>query len=363
MNRQLFEPFTLPTGLTLPNRLVLAPMTTYASRPDGVISDDEIPYVQRRAEDGFGLVMTAACCIHPSGHAFDGQWHCSDDRFIPSLRRVADAIREGGAKSCLQIHHGGRQCPSRLCGRPISASAIPAERPNAETPHAMTEEEIVEMIFAYGDAARRGREAGFDSIEIHGANTYLIQQFVSPHSNRRDDVWADPLKFPLVVIDAVYAAVGWDYPVGYRFSPEEIETPGIRWSLTAQLLEALCARPLAWIHGSTRDYRIASLVGDFEEPVISKILQVIDKRIPFIGVGSVLSRENADELLGMGSDLVAVGRGAIMNADFATRIREGREVEREIPAEGAMEKLVLPKGLADKIYATPGWFPIAEAVS
>ena len=192
----LFTPFRLNTGLTLKNRLVVAPMTTYSSYEDGTVRETEPPYLRRRAEGGFGLVMTAACYIHPTGQAFDGQWGCERDDRHPSLKSMADAIHEGGAAAFLQIHHGGRMCPSRLCGRVLSASAVPATRPGAETPEAMSEDEIWTMIEGYAQAARRAVEAGYDGVEIHGANTYLIQQFVSPHSNRRDDEWGqDRLKF------------------------------------------------------------------------------------------------------------------------------------------------------------------------
>ncbi|RYG29858.1 NADH-dependent flavin oxidoreductase, partial [bacterium] len=159
-----------------PNPYVLAPMTTYSSQPDGVLSADEEPYLERRAKGGFGTVTTAACAVHPSGKAFIGQWASWSDEFIPSLRRAVEAIRRGNpdALAILQIHHGGRSCPQDLPeGGPIAPSAIPAERPGSSIPREMTAEEIVRSVDDYAQAARRGIEAGFDGVEIHGANTYL----------------------------------------------------------------------------------------------------------------------------------------------------------------------------------------------
>lgn len=353
-----FKPFHLGS-LSLKNRLVLAPMTTYASHSDGRIRADELTYLRQRAVDGFGLVMTAACYVHPSGHAFWGQWSCAADDMLPSLTSVVDVIREGGSKSVLQIHHGGRQCPSAILGHPAWApSPIPSERPNAETPHEMKEEEILEIISSFGVAAARAKRAGFDAVEIHGANTYLLQQFVSPHSNRRTDRWGqDRLLFPRCVIESVRSNVGHAYPVGYRFSPEEIETPGIRWSDTAALIEMLCGQGLAWLHVSLRDFRMSSLNGEFEESTLDRVQRTIAGRIPLIGVGAVKGREDAEEAL-QHCDLIAVGRASITDPHFVEKVRLGEQPKLLVPREDAAEKLVIPKGLADKIYATEGWFPL-----
>lgn len=336
-------------------------MTTYSSKPDGVIAEDEIPYLRRRAEGGFGLVMTAACAVHPGGKAFDGQWACWSDEFLSSLQRVAYAIREGGAKSCLQIHHGGRACPSRLCGGvPLSASAIPPERPNAETPRAMTEEEIEETIQAYAAAARRGIEAGFDAIEIHGANTYLLQQFVSPHSNRREDKWGqNRLLFVERIVDAVIAACPGSV-VGYRFSSEELEEPGIRWADTAALLALLCSKSLAFLHVSLWDYRLRGLKGDWPDTTLERVAGQIGGRKPLIGVGKVWSEADAESVLEAGADLVALGRSALANPEWPQLIRAGGEVRTKIPKQGAAELLTWPKGLEEKAYTVAGWFEVED---
>lgn len=347
--------------MTAANRLVVAPMTTYSSQPDGVIAEDEIPYLKRRAQGGFGLVMTAACCVHPSGHAFDGQWHCSDDKFLPSLKRVADAIREGGSLSCLQIHHGGRMCPGRLCGgRAVSASAIAADRPNAETPRALKPDEIEEIIAAFGSAARRAREAGYDAVEIHGANTYLLQQFVSPHSNRRTDEWGrDRLLFPRRVIEAVAAEAG-GLPIFYRFSPEEAEKPGIRWEHSAELIDMLCGSAVDVIHASLWDFRMKGLNDDWAEPTLVRIARQVDGRRPLVGVGGIWTLEDALECESMGADMVALGRAALIEPDWPKVAPRRLPIRRKIPASGAGERFVWPAGLEEKAYSVARWFEIEE---
>ena len=350
------SPITLPGGLELANRLVVAPMTTYSSLPDGVISPDELPYLQRRSKGGFGAVMTAACCVHPSGWAFRGQWQCSDDRFMDSLRSVADAIHAGGSKAILQIHHGGRQCPPDLAGGEcVSASAIPSERPNAPVPRALEHDEILEIIDAFAAATDRARRAGFDAVEIHGANTYLLQQFVSPHSNRRKDAWGqDRLKFPLAVTDACLAAAN-GLPVGYRFSPEEPETPGIRLPNTLALVDALAQRPLAFLHISLRRYDQPSIHGG-DEPVVAPIVNQIAGRLPLITVGAVKTHADAKAALDLGPELVAVGRTAISDPEFVEALESGRETRKTVPHGAFAEQLTLPQGLAERIDAVEGWF-------
>ena len=345
-------------SLGAPNRLVLAPMTTYSSLEDGNISPDELPYLHRRAKGGIGLIMTAACYVHESGHAFRGQWACSDDRFLPSLKSAADAIREGGAKSVLQIHHGGRQCPPDLCGgEPISASAVAAERPNAVTPREMTDEEIRRTIDDFAQAARRAKEAGFDGVEIHGANTYLIQQFVSPHSNRRPDYWnAADLRFPIELVEAVLNAVGPDYPVGYRFSPEENETPGIRLEHTEKLIKALVEFPLSWLHISLAKFDQPSLHDAESEPVGKTILRWIDGKVPLIGVGGVKSAADAERALAFGYDSIAIGRTAISEPEWGVKAQTGEEIRTRIPQGDFAESLTVSRGLVDKINAVEGWF-------
>lgn len=356
----VYSSLRLRSGLTLKNRLVLAPMTTYSSYPDGNLRESEEPYLESRSE-GLGATMTAACYVHKSGHAFEGQWACSGDAFLPSLARGAEAIHRGGAAAILQIHHGGRQSPSRLCGRSVSASAIPSERPNAEVPAELTNAEIEELIAAFAKAAGRAKAAGYDGVEIHGANTYLLQQFVSPHSNRRTDRWGqDRTAFSVAVTEAVLAEVGPRFAVGYRFSPEEVETPGIRMADTEALLERLCNLPLDWLHISLGDFRQSSLNKEFEEPTLTRVLRAIDGRVPLIGVGSVKTVTDAQACLDMGAEMVAVGRAAITERDWGRRALTGETPRLKFPRQGAAEMLTLPEGLVNRILNAPGWFELED---
>lgn len=350
-------PLTL-FGMNLKNPLVLAPMTTYSSSDEGIIQPDELVFLERRAKAGFGMVMTAACYVHPSGKAFPGQWRSDRDEVIEtSLRPAAQAIQRHGAAAVLQIHHGGRMGSTALSGRLLSASAVPSVRLGAETPEEMTVEEISEIVDAFGQAARRAKDAGFDGVEIHGANTYLLQQFVSPHSNRRTDQYGqDRNLFSCEVVEAVLRAVGPDFPVGYRFSPEEAETPGIRIADTLSLLDRLMQYPLAWLHVSLANFRGSSINGDFTEPTLALLHRHIAGRIPLIGVGAVHELEDIRACLETGCELVAVGKAAITEPDWPETVLTGKTPRLKFPKENAEEVLQIPHRLAERIRNAKGWF-------
>lgn len=254
---QFDQSITLPSGVQLKNRLMLSPMTTQLSFFNGVITEDEITYYKQRSK-GLGAVITGAANVQDIGKGWPGELSIAHDEMIPRLSELAKAIQGDGAKAIVQIFHGGRMTSrATLSGeQPVSASAVAAERPDAETPRALSENEIKETIQAFGEATRRAIESGFDGIELHGANTYLIQQFFSPHSNRREDQWGGSLENRYRFIDELLTTVfstvekyaKKPFIVGYRFSPEEYETPGIRFEDTIWLLERLRETKLDYLH-------------------------------------------------------------------------------------------------------------------
>lgn len=363
MYDELFEPWTLPvSGVVLPNRLALAPMTTYSSTEDGTITDGEVDYLRRRAAGGLGTIITAACYVERVGQGFVGQWGCDDDRHGPSLVRVAEAVRAEGAVALLQIHDAGRMSDLAVVAAPRAPSAVPAERSNAPTPRAMTEDEIHASIAAFAAAARRAMQAGYHGVEIHGANTYLIQQFFSPHSNRRDDAWggdiARRLRYPLAVAQAVRAAVGTSGVVGYRFSPEETEQPGISLDDTLVLLDHLAALHLDYLHISLGDYARGSI----REPQDTRrrtplVAAHVAGRLPLMTVGSIETPDQALESLADGAALVALGRAALWEPEWPAKVREGRvsELRRALPAHDGDIICTLPRPLYQRILNRPGW--------
>jgi len=153
----------------------------------------------------------------------------------------------------------------------------------------------------------------------------------------------------------VLSAVGEGFGVGYRLSPDEPETPGLRMADTRALVDALCERPLAYIHVSTQDRRQTSPIGEYGGAALAEVAGHLRGRLPLIGVGGVRTVEDALEVLAFGADLVAIGRAAITEPDWPTKAKAGEPLRLKFPREGAAEKLTLPKPLAEKMLAVPGW--------
>src|SRR5690606_34233277 len=312
--------------------------------------------------------------VTPNGKGFHGQFRGDHDEMIPSLSRLAKAIKDQGAKAILQIFHGGRMCPPELVpnGEIVSASDVPAERggvPSEEiTPRALTEQEIEEIIHAFGETTRRAIEAGYDGVEIHGANGYLIQQFFSPHSNRREDRFGGSLEkrmtFPLAIVDEVQRVVKEhatpEFIVGYRFSPEEPETPGITMGDTLKLVDTLADKGLHYLHVSLADFYSTARRGveDTSKSRIEYLLETIDNRVPLIGVGSIYSAEEARNAFQTGIPLLALGRELIIDPDWVQKVAEDKDHEIVTKLDKTkQQELVIPDPLWNIITNSPGWFP------
>ncbi|MCM3601836.1 NADH-dependent flavin oxidoreductase [Robertmurraya korlensis] len=374
-NEDLLSPFRFSSGITLKNRMVMAPMTNFSSNQDGTVTDAEVSYYARRSA-GVSMVITACTYVTANGKGFHGEFGGDRDEMIPSLRRIAEAIKQQGAKAILQIFHGGRMCPPELVpnGEIVSASDIPAERGGVSTeepnvnPRALTEEEVQEMVKAFGETTRRAIEAGFDGVEIHGANGYLIQQFFSPHSNRREDRFGGSLEkrmtFPLEVVNEVKRIVREKaqspFLIGYRFSPEEPETPGITMDDTLKLVDALADKDLDYLHVSLMNFFSTPHRGveDLSKSRIEYLLETIKDRVPLIGVGSIYTAEDARKAFATGVPLLALGRELIIDPDWVQKISENRENEIVTKLNKEKQKeLVIPDPLWNAIMNSPGWFP------
>ncbi|WP_099364289.1 NADH-dependent flavin oxidoreductase [Fredinandcohnia onubensis] len=374
-NQFMLSTFTLPNGVELKNRLVMAPMTNFSSNPDGTVSDAEVSYYARRSS-GVSMVITACTYVTPNGKGFHGEFAGDKDEMIPSLSQLAKAIKEQGAKAILQIFHGGRMCPPELVpnGDIVSASDVPAVRGGASTeepdvkPRPLTENEVEEIIKAFGETTRRAIEAGYDGVEIHGANGYLIQQFFSPHSNRREDQYGGNLEkrmtFPLAIVDEVQKVVKEhatpEFIVGYRFSPEEPETPGITMGDTLKLVDKLANKGLTYLHVSLGEFFSTARRGveDTYKTRIEYLLERINNRIPLIGVGSIYTADDARKAFKTGVPLLALGRELIIDPDWVQKVAEDKENEIVTKIDKTKQKeLVIPDPLWNAITNTPGWFP------
>lgn len=336
--KTLFEKVTLKNGVELKNKFALGPMTHISSHDDGTVSDTEIEYMRLRSKD-VGLSISAASNVTDLGKAFPGQPSVVRDSDIEGLTRLADAMKENGAKAILQIHHGGAQAIPRLTPNSDSAGPSPITMQSFDEtePHEVreiTEEEIIETIKAFGEATRRAAEAGFDGVEIHGANHYIIHQFVSPYFNKRTDKWGeDPFLFAMKIVDAVTKAkekyAEDDFIIGYRFSPEEKETPGIRMETTKELIGKLIEKPIDYLHASLSEVHSKTREGKYKDIERIELLhQWIDGQMPLIGIGSVFTADQALRAIEEGNmEIIALGRVLLLDYNFISKIEEGREDE------------------------------------
>ncbi|WAH39129.1 NADH-dependent flavin oxidoreductase [Alicyclobacillus dauci] len=357
------------SGVAIKNRVVMAPMTNFSSNDDGTVTDAEVNYYARRSA-GVGMVVTACTNVTANGKGFPGEFAGHTDEMIPSLRRLATAIKKEGAKAVLQIFHGGRMCPPNLVpdGDVVSASSVAAEQEGAAQPRELSGTEIKDIIRAFGETTRRAIEAGYDGVEIHGANGYLIQQFFSPHSNRRNDEWGGSIEkrmtFPLAVVDEVKRVVAEHakspFLVGYRFSPEEPTDPGITMADTLELIDALAAKELDYLHVSLFDFWSVPRRGvETSKARIELIQDRVGQTVPVIGVGLIHTPDEAVKALETGIPLIALGREIIMEPDWVQKVEQGRESEIATTlSKDDQERLVVPDPLWQAIMNTPGWFPV-----
>ncbi|MGI2329037.1 NADH-dependent flavin oxidoreductase [Planococcus sp. YIM B11945] len=366
----IFEPYTFRSGLTINNRVLMAPMTISSSQPNGDVSEDELVYYNRRAKSGLGAVVTACAFVEPLAVGFPDSIGAESDERIDSLSRLAKSIHDGGAKAILQIFHAGRMSNAKLLNgeQPVSASDVPAARPKAETPREMTEAEIEATIAAFGEATRRAIQAGFDGVEIHGANTYLIQQFFSPHSNRRTDKWGGDvgarMAFPLAVIESIQEAVAEHaenpFVIGYRISPEEREEPGITMDDTLKFLSAIVDKGVDYIHASVGNFFGGSIREDDPRSRVELIQQHIGDRVPVIGVGGLQTLDQVKKALEV-TPLVSLGHALIMDPEWLAKVKGQRDEEIfQALHLSKKDKLDIPENLWNMVANAPGWFKVEE---
>lgn len=322
----LSDAYTFKNGLVAKNRLVMAPMTLGACDEGNYVSDEELIYFQRRSKN-VGIIITGCAYVDELGQAFTNSYSVAEDDKIESLSKLAKSIKSGGALAILQIYHGGRMVfPDNIPGGiPVGPSAVKGLRSFTVVPRVLSHVEVMEMVQKFLKAIERAIEAGFDGVELHGANTYLIQQFVSPHSNIRRDKWGgsfnNRIRFAKTLVKEgkklIREKANRPFLLGYRFSPEEIEEPGITLFDTLQLLDQLIKNGVDYLHASMKDVYRKSMRNELNNtPIIHSIIKQINNRVPFIAVGNINTKAKAEEVLSLGIPFVSVGKALLLEPDF-----------------------------------------------
>jgi len=369
----LFQPFAFKRGITLRNSVAMAPMTTWSSNDDLTISDEEARYYEARV-GSVGLVITGCSHVTPNGQGFTDEFASYDDSFLPSLRKLADAAKSGGAPAILQIFHGGNKALAALVpnGDIVSASTMAIDATPftpAAASRALNEDEIQGIIQDFGQATRRAIEAGFDGVELHGAHGFLLQNFLSPFFNQRTDQWGgsleNRLRFPLAVVAEVQRIIQehatGPFLLGYRLSPDEPQEGGLRIAEVYELLDRLIALNIDYAHLSLPSVLTAKPVDDPDgQLVIEGILARANGRLPLIAAGHIRTPTEARQALDLGLAVVAVGQALVVNPNWLELAATGREEAIEValqPSKVAGKRI--PAKLWGIIQVATGWFTVA----
>ncbi|QIS20495.1 alkene reductase [Nocardia terpenica] len=323
----LFDSYRLG-GLALPNRVVMAPMTRVRAAAEGLATPSMAAYYAQRASAG--LIVTEG--VQPSliGQSNPGTPGLHTDEQVAAWREVTAAVHINGGRVFTQIMHGGRVSHPDTTGmQPVGPSAVPAvgdvftptgPQP-APIPRALDTAEVAEHAESYAEAARRAIDAGFDGVELHGANGYLISQFLSSNANLRTDRYggavANRIRFAVEAVAATVAAIG-GARTGIRLSPgatfwgvEETDVP----ELYAALLTELARLDPAYIHleATTDEEVLLGLRRSWPGTLIMNPVYPLGPK--------QTGRADADHWLGLGADLISFGRAFIANPDLVERLR------------------------------------------
>ncbi|WP_291867542.1 hypothetical protein [Bradyrhizobium sp.] len=374
----VWSPIRFNCGRELANRFAIAPLTTDSSNEDGTAAEDELEFVRRRAANGFGATISSAAYVAEDGRSWRGIG-AAHDGHLSSLQRLAEAMRSAGGLAILQIYDGGRIAKPELIGEHMRApSAVASLRPGARTPRAMTSDEVVGLVGSFRAAAALARKAGFDGVEIHGANHYAVHQFFSPRANHRVDQWggtlAKRMSFPLAVAEAVRDALGPKLIAGFRVTPFEAEADGYTLADAKLLCDELARLNLDYISVSLDDFRKSRPQREtrvYDGPVeqshtprtspITELARVIAGRSAVMASGGIKTCGDAEEAIDLGADLVAVGRAVVVDPEWLAKVRSKREAsilaglpgdEREIASS-----LSIPPRMVEYLLSRPGWIP------
>jgi 2,4-dienoyl-CoA reductase-like NADH-dependent reductase (Old Yellow Enzyme family)/thioredoxin reductase len=332
----LFQPLQIGR-LTLPNRLLMTTVKLGYATPDGAVTERHIGFYVRRAEGGVGLIVTEPLYVQRNGRELPTQLGIDDDRLVAGLQSLVETVHQAGGRIMAHINHAGRAANPKLVpdGARVSASAVPCPA-NRVTPRPLSRAEIAEVVTAFGKAARRVVDAGFDALEIPFSHGYLIHQFLSPHSNRRRDdyggSWANRLRFGREVLAAVRRSTGEGFPLVVRMNAKDYVEGGLTLDdaeALAPALEAMGVDALSVTSGTMCEsvpfclYPTGTPKANLL-PMAAAIRQKVD--IPVAVAGRIRSPDVAREALAEGNaDWVGLGRALLADPDWPLKARTGDE--------------------------------------
>lgn len=326
----LFTPGSIGT-LELPNRLIRSATAEKMADPSGTPLPRLRELYTELARGGVGLIITGHLYIARQGKCHPEMTGIHEDRLIPALKTLTETVHQEGGRVVAQLNHGGGNCSPESVDQPLAPSADPGDL-YKQSARAFTADEIETAISAFGDAARRAKEAGFDGVQIHAAHGYLVSQFVSPLSNRREDRWGDRARFLRDVCQAVRRQVGESYPVLIKFGMADGKTGGLTAEQGAELLSQFEGWGLDGAEISTgfSGDQIRSIQkGIRREEEEAYLLPLVKKAreaapLPLIAVGGFRSRKVMEQVLLAGwADYISLSRPLIREPHLPRLLQEG----------------------------------------
>ena len=375
-NSKLFEKYKLNNNVEVPGRLAVAPMSLFIPAESGKITDEERQYLANHAK-GIGLYILGAAVVSEEGIGIKGQPRAFSDKDIPSHVERAKIVKNQGALAICQIVHGGLFANRQYTGKtPLCPSADIGNRElertgqlNDDTRNEeLTNEDILRIINDFGRATEIALKAGYDGIEIHAANNFLVQQFYSGYYNKRKDEWGGSLekriRFPLEVVDSCCKIRDKynkpEFIIGYRLSPEEPFEDGITMTETLVLVRELIKKPIQYIHVSQKNYFQNARRGEGAgTPRLKLIHDEIKGKVALIGVGGLYTAEDFNKALNSGyTEFIGVGRASMMNKDLAILLKEGKGDKLNLTVDPKNpDDYYFPKSLWDLCNLGLDWLP------
>lgn len=326
--RKLFQPLDL-NGLKLKNRITMTPLYLGYAALGGKISPLLLDHYRLMAQSGAALIVVENSSITPGGSGSPRTLRCDHGRYVKGLESLASVIKRENALAALQINHAGRFAH-------VAESVAPSEVPAFnKTPRALTKKEITTIEKQYAKAALRVKKAGFDLVELHGGTGYLLAQFVSPRTNKREDAYGgtieNRIRFPLEVLKRVKDLVG-DFPVGYRFLADELLPDGLHVRESRVLARALEEGGVAYLSvmgGTYESFFLPEIIKKSRRPGYMVSLATAIKKnvkVPVITAGRISTPALAESILKeKKADLIGLARMLWVDPEWPRKARQGRD--------------------------------------
>jgi len=332
MYNNLFSEITIK-GLTLKNRLTMAPLYLGYAGEGGTVSDMLLEHYRLMAGSGVAMVVVENATVdHPCGSGSNRTLRADTDHNLGGLKRLSAVIKQEGALACLQINHAGRF--AHATQEPVAPSAV---NTFGGMPRALDRKEIASVIGKYAGAAARAKSAGFDMVELHGGTGYLLAQFFSPRTNHRTDEYGGSLanrqRFALEVLSQVRKAVG-EMPVGYRFLADEWLPDGLKTEESRQFAISLARAGIDYVSvmgGTYESFLLPDILEKSRQEgymldLAAEIRAAVD--VPVIAAGRFATGAFADRAINEGkTDLIGLARVLWADPKWPQKVRDGQEAD------------------------------------